>query len=108
MINTARVQAGASVAVLGLGGVGFSALLAAAASGARDLVAIDLNEDKLALARELGASATINASAPDAADQVKALTRGGVDYAFEMAGAIILFYLVIKAQAITSTIFICV
>lgn len=88
VINTARVQAGSSVAVLGLGGVGFSALLAAAASGARDLVAIDLNEDKLALARELGASATINAAAPDAAEQVKALTKGGVDYAFEMAGAI--------------------
>jgi len=88
VINTARVQAGASVAVLGLGGVGFSALLAAAASGARDLVAIDLNEEKLALARELGASATINAAAPDAVEQVKALTKGGVDYAFEMAGAI--------------------
>ena len=88
VINTARVQAGSSVAVLGLGGVGFSALLAGAASGARDLVAIDLNEEKLALARELGATATINAAAPDAADQVKALTKGGVDYAFEMAGAI--------------------
>ena len=88
VINTARVQAGASVAVLGLGGVGFSALLAGAASGARDLVAIDLNEEKLALARELGASATINAAAPDAVEQVKALTKGGVDYAFEMAGAI--------------------
>jgi len=88
VINTARVQAGSSVAVLGLGGVGFSALLAAAASGARELVAIDLNDDKLALARELGATATVNAGAADAADEVRALTRGGVDYAFEMAGAI--------------------
>jgi len=88
VINTARVQAGASVAVLGLGGVGFSALLAAAASGARELVAIDLNEDKLALARELGATATVNAGDADAAERIRALTRGGVDYAFEMAGAI--------------------
>ena len=88
VINTARVQAGSSVAVLGLGGVGFSALLAAAASGARELVAIDLNDDKLALARELGATATVNAGAADAADEVRALTRGGVDHAFEMAGAI--------------------
>ncbi len=88
VINTARVQAGSSVGVLGLGGVGFSALLAAAASGARELVAIDLNDDKLALARELGATATVNAGAADAAEQVRALTRGGVDYAFEMAGAI--------------------
>ena len=88
VINTARVQAGSSVAVLGLGGVGFSALLAAVASGARDVVAIDLNDAKLALARELGATACVNAAAPDAVEQVRALSRGGVDYAFEMAGAI--------------------
>jgi len=88
VINTARVQAGSSVAVLGLGGVGFSALLAAAASGARELVAIDLNEDKLALARDLGATATVNAGDADAAERIRALTKGGVDYAFEMAGAI--------------------
>ncbi len=88
VINTARLQAGTSAAVLGLGGVGFSALLAAVASGARKVVALDLNESKLALARELGATATINASDPDAAAQVRSLTKGGVDYAFEMAGAI--------------------
>jgi alcohol dehydrogenase len=88
VINTAKVGAGSSVAVLGLGGVGFSALLAAAASGARELVAIDFSETKLALARELGATATVNASSPDAAEQVRTLTKGGVDYAFEMAGAI--------------------
>lgn len=88
VINTARLQAGTTAAVLGLGGVGFSALLAAVASGAREVVALDLNESKLALARELGATATINASDPDAAEQVRSLTKGGVDYAFEMAGAI--------------------
>ena len=88
VINTARMQAGTAAAVLGLGGVGFSALLAAAASGARELVAIDLNDDKLALARELGATATVNAGAADAAEQVRAITHGGVDYAFEMAGAV--------------------
>ena len=87
-LNTARVQAGSTVAVLGLGGVGFSALLGAVASGARQIVALDLNEDKLKLARELGATDTVNASAPDAAEQVKALTQGGVDYALEMAGAV--------------------
>jgi alcohol dehydrogenase len=88
VINTARVQAGSTVAVLGLGGVGFSALLGAVASGAREVVALDLSDTKLALARELGATATVNAGQPDAADQVRALTRGGVDFAFEMAGAI--------------------
>jgi alcohol dehydrogenase len=88
VINTARVQAGSTVAVLGLGGVGFSALLAAVASGAREVVALDLSEDKLSLAKSLGATATFNAGQADAADAVRALTRGGVDYAFEMAGAI--------------------
>ena len=88
VINTARLQAGTTAAVLGLGGVGFSALLAAVASGARQVVALDLNEAKLALARELGATATINAADPDAAERVRELTKGGVDCAFEMAGAI--------------------
>lgn len=88
VINTARLQAGTSASVLGLGGVGFSALLAAVASSARDVIAIDLNESKLALARELGATATFNASEPDIEQRVKSHTRGGVDFAFEMAGAI--------------------
>jgi len=88
VINTARLQAGTTAAVLGLGGVGFSALLAAVASGARQVVALDLNDAKLALARELGATATINAAEPDAAERVRELTQGGVDFAFEMAGAI--------------------
>ncbi|HSN31325.1 MAG TPA: zinc-binding dehydrogenase, partial [Ideonella sp.] len=88
VFNTARLQAGQTAAVLGLGGVGFSSLLAAVAAGARRIVALDLNDDKLALARELGATDTFNASAPDAAEQVRAVTHGGVDIAFEMAGAI--------------------
>ncbi|VTU26207.1 S-(hydroxymethyl)glutathione dehydrogenase [Variovorax sp. PBL-H6] len=88
VVNTARVQAGSTAAVLGLGGVGFSALLGAVASGAREIIAIDLNEEKLQLARELGATAVFNAAHPDAADQIRELTKGGVDYAFEMAGAI--------------------
>ena len=88
VVNTARVQAGTTVAVLGLGGVGFSALLAAVASGARQVIAIDLNDEKLTLARQLGATAAFNAARADTADAIRELTCGGVDYAFEMAGAI--------------------
>jgi alcohol dehydrogenase len=87
VINTAKVAAGQSVAVLGLGGVGLSALLAAVAAGARDVVAIDFSDDKLALAKTLGASATFNARAADVADAVREHTKGGVDVAFEMAGS---------------------
>lgn len=93
VINTARVQAGTSVAVLGLGGVGFSALLAAVASGAREVIALDLSDQKLELARSLGATAVVRADAADAADTVRAITHGGVDYALEMAGAIPAFEL---------------
>ena len=65
-----------------------TALLGAIAAGARQVVAIDLSDDKLALARALGASDTVNARDADAAEQVRALTGGGVDFAFEMAGAV--------------------
>lgn len=88
VINTARVQAGSTVAVLGLGGVGLCAMLGALASGAREVIAIDLHDSKLEIARSLGATATVNARDPDAVEKVKALTRGGVDYAFEMAGSV--------------------
>lgn len=88
VINTARVQAGTTVAVLGLGGVGLCAMLGALASGAREVIAIDLHDSKLEIARSLGATATVNARDPDAVERVKALIHGGVDYAFEMAGSV--------------------
>ena len=88
VLNTARCEAGSRIAVVGLGGVGFSSLLAAKAIGARDVIAIDLLDSKLEVARSLGATACIRADAPDLIDQVKGLTSGGVDYAFEMAGSV--------------------
>lgn len=88
VVNTAGVAPGQSVAVVGLGGVGLSAVLGAVASGAYPVIAVDLNEDKLAAARDLGATHTVNAAAPDAAEQVRELSGGGVDHALEMAGAV--------------------
>lgn len=87
-INTARIQAGTTAAVLGLGGVGLCAMLGTIASGAREVVAIDLNDRKLEIAKALGATATVNARDPDAIEKVRALTKGGVDYALEMAGSV--------------------
>jgi alcohol dehydrogenase len=87
VVNTAAVPAGASVAVVGLGGVGLAALLGAKASGAATIVAVDLAEQKLLLARELGATHTFNAADSDCAGQIREATRGGVEYAFEMAGS---------------------
>lgn len=88
VVNTAKVQAGQAVAVVGLGGVGLASVLGAVASGARQVVALDLSDDKLGLARQLGATATVNPKDADAVEQVKALTGGGVDVAIEMAGSI--------------------
>jgi alcohol dehydrogenase len=88
VFNTARMEAGARAAVVGLGGVGFSSLLAAVAAGAREVVAVDMLPAKLELARQLGASRVFDARDPDVVAQVKAATGGGVDYAFEMAGAV--------------------
>ena len=88
VFNTARIEAGARTAVVGLGGVGFSSLLAAVAAGARDVVAVDRLPAKLELARQLGATHVFDARDPDVIAQVKTATGGGVDYAFEMAGVV--------------------
>lgn len=86
--NTASLPPEKSVAIVGLGGVGLAALLGARLRGASVIVALDLSPGRLALARALGATHTLDASAPDCVDRVREATRGGVDYAFEMAGAI--------------------
>jgi alcohol dehydrogenase len=88
VVNTAGVRAGQSAVVVGLGGVGLASVLGALASGASPVVAVDLSEDKLALARSLGAVQTVNAADADAVEQVRALTHGGADYVFEMAGSV--------------------
>jgi len=88
VLNTARVGPGASVAVIGLGGVGLNALLGALLVGAMPVVAIDLVPQKLELARQLGATHAFDAKSPDIIEQVKAASGGGVDFAFEMAGSV--------------------
>ena len=88
VVNTARLQPGQTAAVVGLGGVGLASVLGAVASGAVQVVAVDLSDDKLALARQLGATHAVNARDPDAAAHIREATRGGVDFAFEMAGAV--------------------
>jgi alcohol dehydrogenase len=88
VVNTARVAPGSAVAVVGLGGVGLNALLGALAAGAERVIAVDVLDDKLAFARQLGATDTFNAGEADCVDEIKSLTAGGVDCAFEMAGSV--------------------
>ena len=88
VFNTAKIEAGAKVAVVGLGGVGFSSLLAAVVAGSSQIIAVDMLDSKLALAKDLGATGVVNACDADAITQVKDLTSGGADYVFEMAGSV--------------------
>lgn len=88
VLNTAAVRPGQSVAVVGLGGVGLTSVLGALVAGAHTVIAIDLNEQKLGLARQLGATHAFNASDAGIVDKVKEATRGGVDVAVEMAGSV--------------------
>lgn len=87
VVNTAGVTAGQSVAVVGLGGVGLASVLGAVAAGAARVVAVDLQEDKLAIARRLGATDAVRAG-DDAVERVRALTGGGCDVVIEMAGSV--------------------
>lgn len=88
VVNTGKVTPGASALIVGLGGVGLSALLGAKAAGANPLIAVDVQASKLELALSLGATAAVNARDPDAVAQIRELTRGGVDFAFEFAGSV--------------------
>lgn len=88
VVNTARIQPGSTVAIVGLGGVGLSGLMGAVLGGAGRIIAIDLSDEKLGLARQMGATDTVNARDADHVAQVRDLTNGGVDYAFDLAGTI--------------------
>jgi Zn-dependent alcohol dehydrogenase len=88
-VNTAKVWPGATVAVIGLGGIGLAALQGSRIAGAERLIAVDLVEAKLGWARDLGATDSVDASAGDAVAAVRALTGGeGVDVAFEATGVL--------------------
>ena len=86
--NTAHVEPGAIVAVFGCGGVGLSAIQGAAVSGAGMIVAVDIDDFKLELAKLMGATHTINSKGEEnLVKTLKKLTGGGADYAFECVGS---------------------
>jgi S-(hydroxymethyl)glutathione dehydrogenase/alcohol dehydrogenase len=85
-LNTAKVEPGSTVAVFGAGGVGLAAIQGALIAGARQIIAVDVVESKLGLARELGATHSVDASQGDPVEKVRAMTGGGVDYSFEAIG----------------------
>ena len=88
-INTANVQPGTTAAVFGAGGVGLNVIQGCRIAGATTIIAVDLLDNKLDMAREFGATHTVNAGEEDAVEAIKALTGGfGVHYAFEAIGLV--------------------
>ena len=88
VINTAKVQEGDTVAIFGMGGIGLSAVIGAAMAKASRIIAIDINESKFELAKQLGATDCINPKKFDKPiqDVIVELTDGGVDFSFECIG----------------------
>lgn len=88
VVNTAKVPMGASVGVVGLGGVGLSAMLGAKASGARQIVGIDPVKYKRDGAKQLGADLVFDPNDPDIVEKIKDATGGGLEYVFEAVGEV--------------------
>ena len=86
VIKTARIEPGSTVCVLGAGGIGLSAIQGARIAGANRIFAVDISDRKLEIARQLGATDTVNGSEADAVETIREATSGGVDYAFEAIG----------------------
>ena len=86
VVNTAKVTAGETVAVIGCGGVGMAAINGAAIAGAGRIIAIDTNPAKLQLATKLGATDIVDPRNGDVVQQVRDLTNGGVQHSFEVLG----------------------
>ena len=85
-LRTAAVEPGSTVAVFGLGGIGLSVVQGARLAGALRIIAVDLIDEKLDVAREFGATDTVNGKTEDAVAAIRALTGDGVDYSFDAIG----------------------
>jgi len=86
VINRARLRAGESMVIYGCGGVGLSAVMGAKVAGAGKLIAVDVLDPKLEMAKELGADYVINASQEDPLQRIMEITGGGADYSIETVG----------------------
>ena len=87
VFNTAKIRPGSTVCVIGLGGTGLAAILGAKAAGASIIIGIDLVEEKLEIAKNLGATHIINASQNNILEKIFSIIKGGVHYSFECVGS---------------------
>ena len=88
VINTARIRPGDSVAIIGLGGVGLNGIIGAKLGGAETIIAVDIDQSKFIRAKELGATHCFDSRNNDTIEEIRELTKGGVDFAIDLAGVI--------------------
>ena len=87
VFNTANIRVGSTVAVIGLGGTGLAAIMGAKAAGASKIIGIDILQEKMDIAKQLGAHEVFNADDNSIIDKVRNFTNNGVNYSFECVGS---------------------
>ncbi len=100
VLNSLNPAAGSSIVIFGAGAVGLSGLLAAIIANCTTIIAVDVHESRLAFARELGATHTINAAKADVVQEIATITGGGAQYALETTGVPAVFSTMTKSLAV--------
>ena len=103
VLNSLRVQTGASIVVLGAGAVGLAAVMAARIAGADPIIAVDINDERLELARSLGATHVVNGKNEDTKARILDTTRRGADYIVDLTGSPKMLGMAVEALAPTGT-----
>lgn len=104
VMNTLRPEPGTSIAIYGGGAVGLSAVMAAKIMGLKDIIVVDLHQNRLELAIELGATHALNGKEVDVVEEIKKITNGGVHYAIETTGATPVIIQSIHALRVSGTV----
>ena len=104
VLNSLRVEAGASIVVLGAGAVGLAAVMAARVAGADPIIAVDINDERLALAQSLGATHVVNGKKEDTKARILEITRRGADYIVDLTGSPKMLAMAVEALVPTGTV----
>ncbi|MGI4734517.1 MAG: NAD(P)-dependent alcohol dehydrogenase, partial [Janthinobacterium lividum] len=86
VLNSLNVPAGASIAIFGTGAVGLSAIMASGVAEATTIIAVDINDERLKLAKELGATHTINSKTGNVVEEIQKITGKGTHFTFDTTG----------------------
>jgi len=104
VLNTAKVAAGDEIAVMGAGTVGLSAVMAAKIAGCKTIICCDVFENRLQMAKELGATHVLNGKEVDLLQEIRSITGGGADFVIECTGVPDIFDIGLKSLKPAGTI----